>query len=98
MSSAPSVLQRHGQDEGPHRGAAPQLVVWPQSAVQVATVCRLCRDHRTPVIPHGTGTGLEGGTGAVTGGVSLDLTNMDKIRKGGTLAPRKEPDEKNRLK
>ncbi len=32
-------------------------------------------------MPHGTGTGLEGGTTAVRGGVAVDLVkNMDNVR------------------
>ena len=40
--------------------------------------------HGVAIVPHGTGTGLEGGTTAVTGGVTIDLVkNMEAIREVG---------------
>eukprot|EP00088_Acartia_fossae_P036635 TRINITY_DN3782_c0_g1_i1.p1 TRINITY_DN3782_c0_g1~~TRINITY_DN3782_c0_g1_i1.p1 ORF type:complete len:501 (+),score=78.72 TRINITY_DN3782_c0_g1_i1:55-1557(+) len=81
VSSSDSVRDQHGQDEGPHRGAPPDLVVFPSSTLQVSEICKICSVHGVPIVPHGTGTGLEGGTTAVTGGVTIDLIkNMEAIR------------------
>lgn len=43
----------------------PDAVVWPQTAEQVSQVAALCYDQGVPIIPFGTGTGLEGGVCAV---------------------------------
>ena len=34
---------------------------------------------RIPIVPYGTGTGLEAGISALAGGICLDLSKMDKI-------------------
>jgi len=80
VSSGDSVLQQHGQDEGPHPGHKPDLVVFPSSTQEVADICKVCTAHKVTIIPHGTGTGLEGGISAINGGVCINLTkNMNKI-------------------
>ena len=80
VSSAGSVLAQHGEDESQHRGHHPHLVVFPESKHQVAAVCQFCQEHHLPIIPYGTGTGLEGGISAVRGGVTVNLSrNMNKI-------------------
>jgi len=81
VSGSVSVRDQHGQDEGPHKGAPPDLVVFPSCTQQVAEVCKICSSYQVPIMPHGTGTGLEGGTTAVRGGVAVDLVkNMEDIR------------------
>jgi D-lactate dehydrogenase (cytochrome) len=72
-------LRRHGTDEGWHEPAAPDIVVYPRDTEEAAAVVRLCRDHKTPIVPFGAGTSLEGHVAAVKGGVSVDTTEMDKI-------------------
>lgn len=68
------MCEQHGQDEGPHPGLAPDLVVFPETTEQVSSICRTCHQHSVAIIPHGTGTGLEGGISAVKGGVCVNLS------------------------
>ncbi len=79
VSTAAAVLDQHGKDESHHTPAPPDIVVFPESSVEVAAIVRLCADARTPVIPFGAGTSLEGGIGALQGGVCLDMTGMNRI-------------------
>ena len=39
----------------------------------------MCNKEDCPVVPYGTGTGLEAGISALYGGVSIDLSKMDDI-------------------
>ena len=43
----------------------PDVVVFPRSVEEVSALAKICHHHRLPIIPYGTGTGLEGGVGAV---------------------------------
>jgi D-lactate dehydrogenase (cytochrome) len=45
----------------------------------VATALKICNDNKTPVVAWGAGTSLEGNSTPIRGGVSLDLSQMDKI-------------------
>lgn len=45
--------------------APPDVVVWPQAVGQVQELAALCHRSRVPMVPFGTGTGLEGGVNAV---------------------------------
>lgn len=78
-STEPSVRQRHGRDESPYDPTPPDCVVFPTTSAEVADVVRLCAHHRAPVIAYGAGTSIEGHVLAVQGGVTLDLSRMNKI-------------------
>lgn len=43
----------------------PDVVVFPRCVEEVSALAKICHHHRLPMIPFGTGTGLEGGVGAV---------------------------------
>jgi glycolate oxidase len=58
---------------------APGVVVLPRTTDEVAAVVKLCAQHRLPVIPRGAGTSLSGTVLAVTGGVMLAVTRMNRI-------------------
>ncbi|XP_012292817.2 probable D-lactate dehydrogenase, mitochondrial isoform X1 [Aotus nancymaae] len=79
VSTATAVREQHGRDESVHRCQPPDAVVWPQNVEQVSRVAALCYSQGVPIIPFGTGTGLEGGVCAVQGGVCINLTQMDQI-------------------
>ncbi|XP_028357631.1 probable D-lactate dehydrogenase, mitochondrial [Phyllostomus discolor] len=79
VSTAAAVREHHGHDESMHRCQPPDAVVWPQNVEQVSRLAALCYRQGVPIIPYGTGTGLEGGVCAVQGGVCVNLTHMDRI-------------------
>jgi len=57
----------------------PSVVVLPRTTEQVAAIVKLCARHKLPIIPRGAGTSLSGAVLAVTGGVMIALTRMNRI-------------------
>src|SRR6266496_2902168 len=57
----------------------PNVVVLPRTTEQVAAIVKLCAKHSVPIIPRGAGTSLSGGVLAVTGGVMITLSRMNRI-------------------
>ena len=43
----------------------PDVVVFSESVEHVSKVSKLCNDSKVPLIPFGSGTGLEGGVNAL---------------------------------
>ncbi|WP_372526454.1 FAD-binding oxidoreductase [Piscinibacter sp.] len=78
-SSALAVREQHGRDESPFDVPPPELVVYCESTDEVAAVVKLADQHTVPVIPYGAGSSLEGHLLAVQGGVSIDLSRMNRI-------------------
>uniref|UniRef100_UPI00358E30CF probable D-lactate dehydrogenase, mitochondrial n=1 Tax=Myxine glutinosa TaxID=7769 RepID=UPI00358E30CF len=79
VSVSDAVRLQHGQDESIHPCCPPDVVVWPQNVEEVSTCARLCYEQHVPMIPFGTGTGLEGGVSAPQGGVCFDLSAMADV-------------------
>src|SRR5262245_21899717 len=71
--------RRHGTDEGWLAPASPDVVVYPRDTEEAAAVVRVCRKHGAPIVPFGAGTSLEGHVAALRGGVSVDMTRMNRI-------------------
>jgi alkyldihydroxyacetonephosphate synthase len=71
-------LALHQQAEGEPLGR-PDLVARPASEAEVAAALRLASEHRVPVIAWGGGSGTQGGSVPVHGGLVLDLTGLDRI-------------------
>ena len=57
----------------------PDGVVFAQASSDVRDAVQICIDHRVPIIPFGTGTSLEGHVNAPGGGISIDLSRMNRI-------------------
>lgn len=78
-STALAVREQHGRDESVFDMPPPQAVVFAESEAEVARVVALCAEYRVPVIPYGAGSSLEGHLLAVRGGISLDVSRMNRI-------------------
>ena len=57
----------------------PGVVVLPKTTDEVAAVVRFCAEQKLPIIPRGAGTSLSGTVLAVTGGVMIALTRMNRV-------------------
>jgi D-lactate dehydrogenase (cytochrome) len=79
VSTSAAVREHHGKDESYFPYALPDAVVFPETTEEVRDVVNICRRHRVPMIPYGVGTSLEGHILAVNGGVTLDLSRMNKV-------------------
>jgi len=79
VTTSRAIRERHGQDESYHAPFPPDAVVFPHSTAEVAEIVRLCAVRRTPIIPYGVGTSLEGNISAVRGGVCIDLGQMNRV-------------------
>jgi len=78
-STALVVREQHGRDESSFDVPPPGAVVFAQSTAEVAQVVKLAAQYQVPVIPFGVGTSLEGHLLAVQGGISLDVSQMNKV-------------------
>ena len=79
LSTAQALRDQHGRDESYHETLAPDAVAFAETTDEVSRAVAICARFRVPVIPFGTGTSLEGHVGAVAGGLSIDMTRMNKV-------------------
>lgn len=79
VSTAEAVRAHHGRDESPFDPQPPDAVVFAESTEDVRTTIELCARYGVPVIPYGNGSSLEGHLLAVEGGVSIDLSGMNRV-------------------
>ena len=79
VSRATAVREHHSRGESYHEPGLPDLVVFPTTTEEVQAIARMCTAHRCPMVPFGAATSLEGHVNAMRGGVSIDLTRMNRI-------------------
>jgi D-lactate dehydrogenase (cytochrome) len=78
-SIALAVREQHGRDESPFDAPPPDAVLFCESTADVAFAVAQAAAHGVPVIPFGAGSSLEGHLLAVQGGISLDLSRMNRV-------------------
>ena len=79
LSTAQAVRKHHSASETWHPAHIPDMVVFARSTDEVAAIVKVCARHKAPIIAFGTGTSLEGHISALRGGVSVDLSQMNRI-------------------
>ncbi len=78
-STAMVVREQHGRDESSFAVPPPSAVVFAENTTDVADAVKLAGEYNVPVIPFGVGTSLEGHLLAVQGGISIDVSRMNKV-------------------
>lgn len=79
VTRSKGICSEHGKDISHFDGKSPDIVVFPGTTDEVQKVVKVCGEHQVPIIPYGVGTSLEGNIHAMRGGVTVDLSKMDKI-------------------
>ena len=79
VSLSRAVLELHSRGEAYDVAVLPDAVVYPERTEDVQCVLRFASRHRIPVTPVGANSSLEGHTVPVQGGISLDMTRMNRI-------------------
>ncbi len=74
-----ALRQQHARGEDTTPPTLPDAVAFVESTEEVSRLLALCNAHGVPVVPFGAGTSLEGHVNPVRGGISLDLSRMDRV-------------------
>lgn len=79
FTTSRALREHHGHTTTSIENQIPDGVVFAHTTGEVSDIVRLCHDHDVPVIPFGTGSSLEGHLNAPFGGISVDLSQMNRI-------------------
>ena len=74
-----NILKQHSRGEDYFLPKLPDAVFYPNSINDIKDVVKICAKNKTPIIPFGSGTSLEGHILPSKGGISINLSNMKKI-------------------
>ena len=79
FTASEAIREAHGHTLTWLKNEPPDAVVFAESRDDVIDLVKLCSKHDAPVVPFGVGSSLEGHVNAPHGGVSLDLTRMNRV-------------------
>jgi D-lactate dehydrogenase (cytochrome) len=79
LVTSQAVREQHGHTLTWLANAPPDAVLYVENAEDVVGAVRLCATHDAPIVAFGAGTSLEGHVNAPHGGLSLDMSRMDKV-------------------
>jgi D-lactate dehydrogenase (cytochrome) len=79
VSVAQALREQHANTTCYLPNQPPDAVLFVRSTEEVQDAVCICAEHRLPIIPFGVGTSLEGHLNAPLGGISIDLSHMDRI-------------------
>jgi D-lactate dehydrogenase (cytochrome) len=79
LSTAEALREQHSRGEDLSRAVLPDAVAFATTTEEVSRLLAICHAHGVPVVPFGAGTSLEGHVTPWRGGISLDLSRMDRV-------------------
>jgi len=72
-------IEKYGKDETEQLHYAPQVVVKPRHANEIAQLLKICNEHLIAVTPRGAGTGLTGGALPHLGGLVISMERFNSV-------------------
>jgi len=79
FSTSESTRANYARGEDTYDPILSQAVVFPETNEEVSKILKLCNEYKTPVVPFGTGTSLEGHVVGNEKGITISLEKMNKI-------------------
>tara|TARA_Y100000815_G_scaffold232876_4_gene224015 strand:- start:9049 stop:10458 length:1410 start_codon:yes stop_codon:yes gene_type:complete len=79
FSTGEALRRQHAHSTTYIPAQLPDGVVFADNADEVQQAVQVCADHKVPIIPFGTGTSLEGHINAPAGGISIDVSRMNRV-------------------
>ena len=79
FSTSESTRATYARGEDTYDPILSQAVVFPETNEEVSKILKLCNEYKTPVVPFGTGTSLEGHVVGNEKGITISLEKMNKI-------------------
>ncbi|MFN6955740.1 MAG: FAD-binding oxidoreductase, partial [Acetobacteraceae bacterium] len=79
LSTAEALREQHSRGEDLSKPVLPDAVAFALTTEEVSRLLAICNAHGVPVVAFGAGTSLEGHVTPWRGGISLDLSRMDRV-------------------
>ena len=79
LQTGEAIRRQHGHTLTWVPNQPPDAVVWPELTEEVQEIVKVAASHRVPLIPFGAGTSLEGHVNAPFGGISVDMSRMNRV-------------------
>ncbi|MGP6087984.1 FAD-binding oxidoreductase [Antarctobacter jejuensis] len=79
LSTSSAERSLHGQNETYYPNTPPDAVAYPESTAEVSAILEVCNRHACPVTAYGAASSLEGQHLALHGGISLDMSRMNRV-------------------
>lgn len=79
VSYAEGIRSQHAHSETHFPSKLPDAVVFVECTADVVFVVRLCAEHGIKLTAYGAGTSIEGSALPIEGGISLDMSRMNRI-------------------
>lgn len=79
LETGAGILAQHGASETHFATQLPDAVLFAETTEDVVELVKLCAEAGVPIVPFGAGTSIEGNATPILGGISLDLTRMNRI-------------------
>jgi len=79
LTTGKAAREQHSRDESWHYPVLPDAVAFARSTDEVARILAICHRHGVPVTAWGAGTAYEGHPIPLAGGITVDLSEMNRI-------------------